>query len=152
LQAATLRVLVDTIVPADEDPSGTEAGVLDYLERQSARDLAGQRTYYRVGLDAMNAKAGAVLDAGFAVLGLGERKALLRATEADEACTPWPIDAREFVTAVVGHVMEGFYGDPGNGGNHDGVSWRMIVDEPVQTAEVPASRSRRSSSFITTTA
>jgi gluconate 2-dehydrogenase gamma chain len=27
---------------------------------------------------------------------------------------------------LVNHTMEGFYSDPGNGGNRDAVSWKMI--------------------------
>ena len=27
---------------------------------------------------------------------------------------------------MVEHVLEGFYADPGNGGNRDAVSWKMI--------------------------
>ena len=35
-------------------------------------------------------------------------------------------DPVAFFQTAVEHAMEGFYSDPGNGGNHDGVSWRMI--------------------------
>ena len=38
-QAATLRALVDRLIPADDFPGGWEAGVGDYLEGQFERDL-----------------------------------------------------------------------------------------------------------------
>ncbi|RVX42012.1 gluconate 2-dehydrogenase gamma chain [Nonomuraea polychroma] len=120
-QAATLSAVVDTIVPADEYPSGTEAGVLDYLEGRF--DL---REHYAAGLDAVEAEARERYGGQFPVLPYERREALLRDVEAGETRTPWPFDATVFVSTVVGHVMEGFYGDPGNGGNRDAVSWRMI--------------------------
>ncbi|MFI7703859.1 gluconate 2-dehydrogenase subunit 3 family protein [Nonomuraea sp. NPDC049480] len=120
-QAATLSAVVDTIVPADEYPSGTEAGVLDYLERWF--DLHAS---YAAGLDAVEAEARERYGEGFPVLPYERREALLRAVEAGDTRTPWPLDATVFVSTVVGHVMEGFYGDPDNGGNRDAISWRMI--------------------------
>ncbi|TMR21944.1 gluconate 2-dehydrogenase subunit 3 family protein [Nonomuraea turkmeniaca] len=125
-QTATLRAVVDTIVPADEYPSGTEAGVLDYLDGQFGGDLAGSRACYGAGLDAVDAEAGETYGTRFDLLDPVQREALLRALESGDTRTPWPFDAAVFVSTVVGHVMEGFYGDPGNGGNRDAVSWRMI--------------------------
>ncbi|MET9245963.1 gluconate 2-dehydrogenase subunit 3 family protein [Nonomuraea sp. NPDC003709] len=125
-QAATLGAVVDTIVPADDHPSGTEAGVLDYLAGQFGRDLAGLRAYYEAGLNAVEAEARERHGAGFPELPPGRREELLRALEAGDTRVPWPFDAAAFVETVVGHVMEGFYGDPGNGGNRDAASWRMI--------------------------
>ncbi|MGP3910785.1 gluconate 2-dehydrogenase subunit 3 family protein [Nonomuraea sp. NBC_00507] len=120
-QAATLSAVVDTIVPADEYPSGTEAGVLDYLEGRF--DL---RAYYAAGLDAVEAEARGRYGARFPVLSYERREELLRGVESGDTRTPWPFDPVVFVNTVVGHVMEGFYGDPDNGGNRDAVSWRMI--------------------------
>ncbi|MEV0384882.1 gluconate 2-dehydrogenase subunit 3 family protein [Nonomuraea sp. NPDC050643] len=125
-QAATLSALVDTVVPADEYPSGTAAGVLDYLGGQFGRDLAGMRAYYAAGLDAVDAEAGQVHGTSFDLLEPARREELLRALEAGGTRTTWPFDAAVFVSTLVGHVMEGFYADPGNGGNRDAVSWRMI--------------------------
>ncbi len=125
-QATTLRALVDTIVPADEYPSATEAGVLDYLEIQFGSDLASMRAYYGAGLDATDAEARAGSGTGFHLLRPAERGALVRTVEAGVTRTPWPFGAREFLATVIGHVMEGYYGDPGNGGNRDAVSWQMI--------------------------
>ena len=38
----------------------------------------------------------------------------------------WPVDPAEFFRNVIEHVMEGYYSDPGNGGNRDSIAWRMI--------------------------
>ena len=40
--------------------------------------------------------------------------------------TPWSVDPAAFFRAAVAHAGEGYYGDPGNGGNHNAVAWRMV--------------------------
>ena len=126
LQRATLRALVDRIIPADDFPSGWQAGVGDYLAGQFERDLRPQLDRYRIGLDALDAEAQAGAGARFAELDATGQDALLLRVEAGATETPWPIDPAAFFQAAVEHAMEGFYSDPGNGGNHHGVAWRMI--------------------------
>jgi len=126
LQHATLRALVDRIIPADDFPSGWQAGVGDYLARQFERDLHPQLDRYRAGLDALDAEAQAGTGAHFAELDAAQQDALLRRVEVGSVATAWPINPAAFFQAAVEHAMEGFYSDPGNGGNRDGVSWRMI--------------------------
>ena len=125
-QLATLRALVDRIIPADDFPSGWQAGVGDYLAGQFKRDLRPQLDRYRAGLDALDAEALAGSGTHFAELDAADQDALLQRVEAGTVATAWPIDPAAFFQAAVEHAMEGFYSDPGNGGNHDGVAWRMI--------------------------
>ena len=126
LQYATLRALVDRIIPADDFPSGWQAGVGDYLAGQFERDLRPQLDRYRAGLDALDAEAYALAGVRFAELDATDQDALLRRVEAGAVALAWPIDPAAFFYAAVEHAMEGFYSDPGNGGNRDGISWRMI--------------------------
>ncbi|MDQ2996566.1 MAG: gluconate 2-dehydrogenase subunit 3 family protein [Chloroflexota bacterium] len=126
LQHATLHALVDRIIPADDFPSGWQAGVGDYLAGQFERDLRPQLERYRAGLDALDAEAQANNGARFAELDAAAQDALLRRVEAGTVATSWPINPAAFFQAAIEHAMEGFYSDPGNGGNRDGVSWRMI--------------------------
>ena len=125
-QLTTLRALVDRIIPADDFPSGWQAGVGDYLTGQFERDLRPQLDRYRAGLDALDAEAQAGSGARFAELNAENQDALLRRIEAGAVTTAWPINPTTFFQAAVEHSMEGFYSDPGTGGNRDGVSWRMI--------------------------
>ena len=126
LQHTTLHALVDRIIPADDFPSGWQAGVGDYLARQFERDLRPQLDRYRAGLDALDAEALADTGTRFAELDATAQDALLRRIELGAVATSWPIDPTAFFQAAIEHTMEGFYSDPGNGGNRDGVSWRMI--------------------------
>ena len=125
-QLATLHALVDRIIPADDFPSGWQAGVGDYLAGQFERDLRPQLDRYRAGLDALDAESQAGNGTRFAELDAEDQDALLRRVEAGAVTTAWPTDPAAFFQMAVDHAMEGFYSDPGNGGNRNGVAWRMI--------------------------
>jgi hypothetical protein len=125
-QLTTLRSLMNRIIPPDEDLGAWEAGVGDYLARQFNRDLRDYFETYRVGLEALEAEALSSAQEGFAALPAAEQDALLRRIEAGDVVHPWPIDPAKFFQAVVQHVVEGYYSDPGNGGNRDAAAWRMI--------------------------
>ena len=127
LQLATLRALVDRIIPADDFPSGWQAGVGDYLAGQFERDLRPQLDRYRAGLDALDAEAQASTGARFAELdaaAAGCAAAAGRGRRGDDDLADRP--GRVLPDGGASTSMEGFYSDPGNGGNRDGVSWRMI--------------------------
>jgi Gluconate 2-dehydrogenase subunit 3 len=125
-QLATLRALIDRIIPADDFPSGWEAGVGDYLAGQFVRDLRPQLERYRAGLDALEVEARAAIGVGFADMDATHQDELLRRVEAGQVTAAWPIDPAAFFRDAVEHTMEGFYSDPANGGNREGVSWGMI--------------------------
>lgn len=121
-----LRALLDAIIPADDFPSAWEAGVGDYLQRQLAGDLAKALPDYRAWLAQLTAEARAHYGRGFAQLRLSERTGLLRRIEADEVQTQWAIAPGGFFREIVEACAEGYYSDPGNGGNRDGIAWRMV--------------------------
>ena len=125
-QLNTLKALVNAIIPADDWPNGWQAGVGDYLRRQFKRDLTDAAAAYAQWLTALDAEARASCQRPFAELNLAERTRLLESIEQGQIITAWPIDAAAFFQQIVEHCIEGFYSDPGNGGNKDGVAWDMI--------------------------
>ena len=125
-QQQTLHAAIDRIIPEDEFPGGVEAGVCDYLLRQLGADLAHMAGDYVRFVDALNAEAQAAQGMDFTALGEAQQDALLTRVEQGEVRADWPIDAASFFAQFAEHCAEGFYSDPGNGGNRDGVSWRMI--------------------------
>ena len=125
-QRATLRALVDRLIPADDFPGGWDAGVGDYLDRQFGGDLSESVDLYRSGLDALEVEARAAAGVGFVALAPTAQDDVLRRVEVGDVATDWPVDPADFFRAATEHAAEGYYGDPGNGGNRDGVSWRMI--------------------------
>ena len=125
-QLTTLRCLMNRIIPPDEDLGAWEAGVGGYLARQFEGDLREYVETYRVGLESLEAESLASAQAGFADLPAAEQDALLRRIEAGNVVHPWPIDPSTFFQSVVQHVVEGYYSDPGNGGNREERAWQMI--------------------------
>jgi hypothetical protein len=125
-QTTVLRAVVNRIIPPDEYPAGWEAGVGDYLLGQFQRDLNDKVDEYRQGLDALDHEAHMLQGLGFAALPPALQDALLARIEQGKVETVWPIDPAAFFALVIEHAMEGFYSDPGNGGNRDGVAWKMI--------------------------
>jgi len=122
----TLRALMNRIIPQDDFPDAWEAGVGDYLARQFELDLRPQLEIYRLGLEALEAEAQASMGAGFAVLDAIAQDAILGHIETGQVMSSWHVDPAEFFLIVIEHVMEGYYSDPGNGGNRDSMGWRMI--------------------------
>lgn len=125
-QIVTLEALVNRIIPPDDFPGGWEAGVGDYLFGQFKRDLKHLLPVYALGLDALDAEAGAEAGQGFAQLAPDAQDALLTRVEAGSVRAAWGVDPVAFFRMVVDHCAEGYYADPGNGGNRDGISWQMV--------------------------
>lgn len=119
-----LRAAVDRIIPPDDAPGASDAGVLDYIARkvetnaEVAADLAA-------GLDALDAEATARFGRGFVALHVLEQDDVLRFAESGRVLADWSVDAASFFARLVESTAEGFYGDPGNGGNRDEVAWKM---------------------------
>ena len=125
-QLLALHAAVDRIIPADDFPSGWEAGVGDYLARQFQGDLAPYVPTYQALLDALDQEARAVGKASFAELPAPLQDALLERIAAGDVAADWQVDPVTSFAMLVEHTAEGFYSDPANGGNRDGVAWRMI--------------------------
>lgn len=124
-QAETLRAALDRIIPADDYAGGWDAGVGDYFAHLLTREP--QFLFpTRQGLDALEAEAQATEGAPFTALPPGVQDTLLARVEAGDVRADWPLPAADFFRRFVSQAMEGFYADPGNGGNKDGVAWRMV--------------------------
>jgi hypothetical protein len=124
-QQQTLRAVLDRIIPADDYPSAWESGVGDYLSRQFEGDLRPLLDDYCSGLTAIEAESFARFQQRFSLLSNEEKDTVLRHIEAGEVLTEWDVVPRAFFSLLVNTTAEGFYSEPGQGGNHDGVSWAM---------------------------
>jgi hypothetical protein len=126
-QLDILRAVIDRIIPADEYPGGWEAGVGNYIQRQlTSGDLQHLVQTYREGLDALDAEALVTCGLHFYMVEPSQQDELLALIEQATVATAWPVNPIAFMTLLIEHCMEGYYSDPGNGGNRDGVSWKMI--------------------------
>jgi len=124
-QTDILRSIVDRIIPEDDYPGAWKAGVGSYIERLIAdrEELVQQ---YELGLTACNEEAVAAHGHSLLELSESDRDTVLARIESGSVLTEWIFDPAEFFRMVVRHTMEGFYADPGNGGNLDGVAWKMV--------------------------
>jgi hypothetical protein len=121
-----LRSLMTRIIPQDDFPDAWEAGVGNYLARQFERDLRSQVETYHLGLEALEAESQAFAGKGFTELDASAQDVILSRLEAGQVTLSWLVNPTEFFHMVIEHVMEGYYSDPGNGGNRDSIAWRMI--------------------------
>jgi hypothetical protein len=126
LQLNTLRALANRIIPADNYPNAWEAGVGDYLFKQFAHDLKDSVELYQAGLDGLETEALTTTHTSFVSLSPEAQDVLLHQVETGTVKTQWRTDPAGFFRSAIEHVMEGYYSDPGNGGNRDYIAWNMI--------------------------
>ncbi len=120
--ARTLTAICDQIIPADDFPSASQAGVLTYVDRQLVRHFQRFQKAYIKGLNHAN-----LLSRKRFSLDLAEAtpQQKLQIVSAIEQQNP------EFFELVRSHTLQGYYGSPRHGGNREGVSWRMLgLSEP----------------------
>jgi gluconate 2-dehydrogenase gamma chain len=115
-QAADFAAIAAQILPSDELPGATEAGVVYFIDAALRGFMAGAAESVRSGLAALNRKA-AGLQAGarFASLAAGQQTQLLKAEEA----SPF-FDTVHFMTVA------GMFALPAYGGNRDYAGWKML--------------------------
>src|SRR5215831_602677 len=149
-EAAFLSAAYDTFIPADGlSPSGTDCGLVIYMDRQLAGAwgngarfyrngpfLPGKpehgyqlpltpREYFAAGIKAANAWTRKTFGRDFDRLAPAERDAALKTMEAGKAEFA-DFNAKPFFEALYQSAMEGFFADPIYGGNRNKVSWRMV--------------------------
>jgi len=115
-QAATVIAIAARIVPTDDAPGATEAGVVYFIDRGLGSFLAADRESFLKGLGDFEAQvAAAHPDAGsFAALPATAQDAFLKSVE---------------TTAFFGTLrlwtLFGLLASPAYGGNRDGVGWKL---------------------------
>src|SRR6266852_776156 len=149
-EAAFFSAAYDTIIPTDRlSPSGTDCGLVTYIDRQLAGAWGNgarmyrngpflpskpeygyqlpltPREYYAAGIKAANAWSRKTYGKDFDRLTPAERDAALKAMEAGKAEFT-DFNAKQFLDALYQSAMEGFFADPIYGGNRNKVSWRMV--------------------------
>lgn len=121
-QAEALALLADEIVPGDDFPSASQAGVMTYIDRQLMGPYRRHRGAYQSGVASANRISREICGVP-----------LLRAPVAGRHAVATALAARcpAFFELLREHAMEGYYGSPRHGGNRNAVSWRMLgLDVP----------------------
>jgi gluconate 2-dehydrogenase gamma chain len=121
-EAATLTVVCDQIIPADDFPSASQAGVLTYIDHQLMGPYCRHQRAYSSGLKLANLLARTRFGIDLAAASPPKQFEIVTALEREN---------KQFFDLVRNHTMQGYYGSPRHGGNRDAISWRMLgLDEP----------------------
>jgi gluconate 2-dehydrogenase gamma chain len=149
-EAAFFGAVYDTFIPADKfSPSGTDCGLVTYIDRQLAgawgnggrfyrsgpfqRGKPEQgyqlaltpREYFAAGINATNAWTQGLYGKEFDLLSPADRDAALKTMDGGKADLT-DFDGKRFFEALYQSAMEGFFADPVYGGNRYKASWKMV--------------------------
>jgi gluconate 2-dehydrogenase gamma chain len=141
---------VDRLIPKDEWPSATEAGVAHFLDDQLAGPFGRAQSWYmqgpwEKGEDSQGFQSRlapaplyrAAIKAvdqhcrdkysgkPFAELSTSDQDEVLKGLEKGDVALKG-VDAKTFFTMLLQNTIEGFFSDPVHGGNKDMAGWKMI--------------------------
>lgn len=129
-EALTLGAMLERIIPSNEPPGAPgarETGVLRYLDAQLVEPrLAQYRDVVRGGLRALDESARGAGSARFHELAPDQQDDWLRRAQRGEGAFASP----RFFQVVLTLALEGHWGDPRYGGNHDKLAWRWVGIDP----------------------
>lgn len=145
-EARFLAAAVDRLIPQDDWPSASQAGVVTYIDRQLAGDFGrGARMYlagpvrkgtpeqgYQLALtpaqvyrESLEALLSDPAGRGFPDTDAQQQDAFLEQLEAG-AWLLGRVPSSVFFETLLANTVEGYFADPLYGGNRDMAGWRMI--------------------------
>ena len=127
-EATLLIGICEQIIPRDDTPGATDAGVIHYIDRQLVGALARHQKTYRAGLESFRQTCQQVQKLPFEKLTFDQQTALLRLVESGKVPKElWREPSPQtFFNLVIDHTRQGFYGSPRHGGNRDYTSYKML--------------------------
>ena len=137
--AATVAAFTERLMPgAEGKPGAHDAGVLNYIDLALAGAYADLQDFYRRGLAQLDAYCHKAYDKSFRQLEPAQQDEVIAALEDGKASGfIWPA-AREFLSTIRTHTMEGMFADPVYGGNRDFAGWRLVGFPGAQAVFTPA--------------
>ena len=126
-EGQTVAAICERIIPADQDPGATEAGVVNFIDLQLMGPYKRHRASYRKGIRGLEQASLNMFGHRFTELGPERQDKVLKELErvaAGEARKG--LSSEDFFSLILSHTMQGFYGDPRHGGNRGRVSWKML--------------------------
>jgi len=127
-EGQTVAAICGRIIPADQDPGATDAGVVSFIDLQLMGPYKRYRATYRQGVRGLEQTSFDMSGHRFAELSPEKQDEILKALEGGGTTgEAWKgLAAKDFFSLVVSHTMQGFYGDPRHGGNRERASWKML--------------------------
>jgi gluconate 2-dehydrogenase gamma chain len=149
-EADFVSAAADTMIPADDlSPSGTDCGIVAFIDRQLASAWGGGAKMYRggpfqkgkpeqgyqlaltpkeffqAGIAAANEWSRKTYGKDFDRLAAADRATALKAME-DGKAEFSSFSSRAFFGQLLTMTMQGFFSDPVYGGNRNKASWKML--------------------------
>ena len=133
-EATCVMAVCEQIIPNDESPGATDAGVINYIDRQLSGVFHYDQETYRNGVQNLQGYCKEKFGKMFETLSFSEQEGVLKLIEANQLKeNEWPgAKPADFFNLVLAHTMQGFYGSPIHGGNKDYMSFEMLrIDYPL---------------------
>jgi gluconate 2-dehydrogenase gamma chain len=133
-EASCLIALCEQIIPADEDPGATDAGVINFIDKQTTLRFPDDEAIFKNGIVALQAFCKEKHNCLFEQLSSVEQVSIMKDMERNKLPGEYWQKANQasFFNLVLRRTMQGFYGSPRHGGNKDYVSYRMMkLDYPL---------------------
>jgi len=127
-EGRTADAICERLIPADQDPGASQVGVVNFLDIQLVGPYKRFRSSYRQGLNGIDQTSRQMYGQRFTELSAEKQDAVLKELErGGPTGEGWKeISSKDFFTLILGHAMQGYYGDPRHGGNYGRVSWKMV--------------------------
>lgn len=144
-QAKEVKAIAARIIPTDELPGATEAGVVYFIDRALKTFASDALPLYQTGLVEVN-RAAAQMFPGvklFSVATPEQQDKLLTRFFRGEWPELGPLGngtrayVSDFCQAVWFHTIWGFLVDPAGGGNRDFAGWTVIGHDPAHIFSPP---------------
>lgn len=144
-QAKEVAAIVARIIPTDEDPGATEAGVVYFIDHALETFASEDRAAYEAGLKKVNLLTGEMFPGmvQFSAASTEQQDKVLLEVSSNPRLSPrgrrqLPTGTDgDFFSIIWGHTMMGFLADPEAGGNRDYLGWKAIGRDPAHTFSPP---------------
>ena len=133
-EADCLVALCEQIIPADQDAGATDAGVINFIDRQTDLRFPEDLPIYRKGVAALQITCDRQYGAPFEHLNASVQIETMKSMESGRLTGEhWEgISQQSFFNLIRNRTMQGFYGSPRHGGNRNYASYRMLkLDYPL---------------------
>jgi len=132
-EARIVIAFSEQFIPADEDPGATDAGVINFIDKQLIGPYRRFQADYHKGLEAIENTAIAKFEKSFHELEWNDQTHFMEEMESGKLPEEYwqEVNQRSFFGMLLDHTMQGFYGSPRHGGNKNYVSYKMMrLDYP----------------------
>jgi gluconate 2-dehydrogenase gamma chain len=133
-EALCIIALCEQIIPKDESPGATDAGVIYYIDRQLSGVFYYDQEIYRESIKKLQVYCTGKFGKTFETLTTEDQIKIMKILESNQLNeTEWTgTKPNDFFDLICSHTMQGFYGSPIHGGNKDYMSFEMLrIDYPL---------------------